>query len=716
MPYIYLEEFEKLPENLKKKVSLKEILELESSYKVDLKDLVMGVMVKEMKLEEIEEYLKRELKVSPEKISKIRDELIEKVFKSVLEYLKRPKEMTVEDLTEKIIKSQNLSFPDEAVKKRFLNIVVSRIKSVRDDIETKNILLKSEKLAGMGLDEEKANGVLEEIKKYLGVLISEEKEKESREVSTPPVPPAPPVPPKEPRKIIPSEESRGGVGARFIEPEEKEEEEENEIATSLPPVETGVAPRNDKISPPLKEEIKRLRDEEIKPREEGKEEIKRLRDEEIKPREEGKEEIKRLRDEEIKPKEEEEKKEVRVIHELPKMDFEKMAELIVKDKAPEENLQERLKNVIISYLKDVRDEIEARGILLRPKEFGGIGLDEETAQEIMTKAEERKKEVGARFIESKEKEEEKTAGVIEEEKIFPEVVSAAAFAPSLSALGPPAKGKEEIKRLRDEEIKPKEEEEEEKKEIATSLPPVETGVASRNDKISPPLKEEIKRLRDEEIKPREEGKEEIKRLRDEEIKPKEEEEKKEVRVIHELPKSPEIEDISRGKEKPVVPPPIPPKIEIPHISVPPPPSITKEVPSTPPPLKRVERPTEVEGVRPKVVDIKSIPHLVGPVEELKDLTVKDLRRISEDPQKGMEKIQEKINLLEEEEGFSKRITGINAWQKSEIYRLYVEMGQESMEKKLPLQKVIEERKAQSKPFLSEAEFNAVMDLNKKLRF
>ncbi|PIP17964.1 MAG: hypothetical protein COX43_01355, partial [Parcubacteria group bacterium CG23_combo_of_CG06-09_8_20_14_all_35_9] len=172
----------------------------------------------------------------------------------------------------------------------------------------------------------------------------------------------------------------------------------------------------------------------------------------------------------------------------------------------------------------------------------------------------------------------------------------------------------------------------------------------------------------------------------------------------------------RGKEKPVVPPPIPPKIEIPHISVPPPPSITKEVPSTPPPLKRVERPTEVEGVRPKVVDIKSIPHLVGPVEELKDLTVKDLRRISEDPQKGMEKIQEKINLLEEEEGFSKRITGINAWQKSEIYRLYVEMGQESMEKKLPLQKVIEERKAQSKPFLSEAEFNAVMDLNKKLRF
>jgi len=159
---------------------------------------------------------------------------------------------------------------------------------------------------------------------------------------------------------------------------------------------------------------------------------------------------------------------------------------------------------------------------------------------------------------------------------------------------------------------------------------------------------------------------------------------------------------------------------------PPPPALVKPGSSSSsfssPPLPQVKRPVE-ESARPQMVDVKFTPksfgsaqsRLVGPVEELARLNLIDFRRLSKDPKIACQKIIDKISLLEEE-AFGKKIEGIRAWQTSEVYKLYLEIGEESLKESKPIRLIIETRQNQNKPTLTEAEFMAVMELNKNLKF
>ena len=165
-----------------------------------------------------------------------------------------------------------------------------------------------------------------------------------------------------------------------------------------------------------------------------------------------------------------------------------------------------------------------------------------------------------------------------------------------------------------------------------------------------------------------------------------------------------------GKPTPVAPaapPPAPP----PTGEMPPPPAKPQVQPAQTPGPSAVSMPA---GSKPVVSDVKYSPKLTGPVEELRSITLKDFRHLSREPREATLKLKDKIDLLEEQ-SFEVKTQGIRAWQDSEVNKLYLDILRKSLEGK-PVNDVIAEREAKAEPTLSKAEFDSIMDLNRKLRF
>jgi|GEM_PF-1579555 hypothetical protein len=121
------------------------------------------------------------------------------------------------------------------------------------------------------------------------------------------------------------------------------------------------------------------------------------------------------------------------------------------------------------------------------------------------------------------------------------------------------------------------------------------------------------------------------------------------------------------------------------------------------------------GDKPIVTGIKKKERVVGPMDEFSEITLINFRRLSNDPTEAAQKIMDRIRSLEKE-SYIKRATAIQNWRKSEVYKLYLDLGRESMEKNLSIDKIIEQKILNKEKVLKMKEFSAVTDLNKKLRF
>lgn len=126
-------------------------------------------------------------------------------------------------------------------------------------------------------------------------------------------------------------------------------------------------------------------------------------------------------------------------------------------------------------------------------------------------------------------------------------------------------------------------------------------------------------------------------------------------------------------------------------------------------VQQVRRSAPVSS-RPQMQDVKYTPKVTGPVEELADLSLENFRKLGGSPVEIIKKIVEKIDILTEE-SYLKRDQGIKAWRRSEVAKLYLSVGQESMEKGISVEEAI---KTVGKG-LSLEEFDAIADLNEKLR-
>lgn len=109
------------------------------------------------------------------------------------------------------------------------------------------------------------------------------------------------------------------------------------------------------------------------------------------------------------------------------------------------------------------------------------------------------------------------------------------------------------------------------------------------------------------------------------------------------------------------------------------------------------------------------PTVMGPIDELKQLTVNEFRTLGTEARTASRAIIEKIHLLEQE-SIEKKSEAINAWKSSPLHQLYLDIGNQSLESTLPVEAVIKQREKQRQPTLTIEEFDAVADINRQLRF
>jgi len=121
------------------------------------------------------------------------------------------------------------------------------------------------------------------------------------------------------------------------------------------------------------------------------------------------------------------------------------------------------------------------------------------------------------------------------------------------------------------------------------------------------------------------------------------------------------------------------------------------------------------GSKVKMEDVKYVPKLMGPVDELREMDLVNFRRLSTDPRGAVNKINDKIQFLESE-SYSQRLAGIHAWRQSPVNKMYLQAGAESMDGEGHIKDVLRLKNKNNNNFLNEEEMEAIMELNKKLRF
>jgi len=119
--------------------------------------------------------------------------------------------------------------------------------------------------------------------------------------------------------------------------------------------------------------------------------------------------------------------------------------------------------------------------------------------------------------------------------------------------------------------------------------------------------------------------------------------------------------------------------------------------------------------KPRLEDVKIRRKLLGPIDELRYLTIDELRRWGGNPADRVAKIKQKIDALEDE-SFAKKVEGIKAWRSSPLYQLYLQIGRDSMEQGKPVKDIIAARQSQGQETLTWEEFTLISDLNQQLRF
>lgn len=122
-------------------------------------------------------------------------------------------------------------------------------------------------------------------------------------------------------------------------------------------------------------------------------------------------------------------------------------------------------------------------------------------------------------------------------------------------------------------------------------------------------------------------------------------------------------------------------------------------------VKNVNKPT-LDGV-------KLVKPIKSPIDELESMTLIEFRRLADDPIKAIKKIQEIIEVVGQE-GINQLHDAINAWHRSEVSKFYRLLGQIAMSEGKNIEIVIRDRLMSGKPTLSIKEFEAIMELNKNL--
>ncbi len=154
--------------------------------------------------------------------------------------------------------------------------------------------------------------------------------------------------------------------------------------------------------------------------------------------------------------------------------------------------------------------------------------------------------------------------------------------------------------------------------------------------------------------------------------------------------------------------------------IPPPPTAAVVTPAprpaTPPspaPAPLVTRERQPE--RPAMADIsRPAVQVMGPAGEMSSLTLVEFRRLGQGAADSARRLIEKFHHYQKE-SFALWAQAVNGWRQSEVHRIYLDMGRQSLEQGIPIAKVVQQRAAAGLPYLSEHEFSIVADFNRQLQ-
>ncbi len=354
----------------------------------------------------------------------------------------------------------------------------------------------------------------------------------------------------------------------------------------------------------------------------------------------------------------------------PKFDSQEALDKIIQDtnlNFSSEDMKTRFKNIIKTYLHGVRNWVDTKQTLIKSVEVGGLGIDDKQADDILKQASNFRREPDKPTLQS-EKKKDKTEEEVDQEEILDQEEK------KNYTMGNGGDVDYDFESL----LKGKSKEGVEEKAKQKQLEEKQKAAITKEEKTEEkPLKREKSTYVEKEKKEEEE------------------EEKEEFIDLTKLENLKDNQSVDIGKKMRSA-------------------SMTQREQESDINIIQARAAAKKDG-KVKMEDVKHVPKLTGPIDELREMSLLNFRRLSRNPRDAVLKIKKKISFLEEE-SYTKRFEGIKAWRQSPVNKLYLEIGQESIINKKPINVIIQNRKQARKPYLSELEFKAVMDLNKDLRF
>lgn len=163
----YLQQFNKLPKELREKVSSPAAMEilssLEGKYGVSLAMLLMQIMIKQILIKDLTSHFVSEFGLAPEKARALSSELQERLLFSVSTYLgiKPVSTLSPEDKElEVIMKENGIILPSQDLINRCRQILLTYRKGVRTKIDARSALERPIEIGGLSLDAMTADRLL----------------------------------------------------------------------------------------------------------------------------------------------------------------------------------------------------------------------------------------------------------------------------------------------------------------------------------------------------------------------------------------------------------------------------------------------------------------------------------------------------------------------------------------------------------------------------
>jgi hypothetical protein len=166
----------------------------------------------------------------------------------------------------------------------------------------------------------------------------------------------------------------------------------------------------------------------------------------------------------------------------------------------------------------------------------------------------------------------------------------------------------------------------------------------------------------------------------------------------------------QAQEKPTKP--ILSEAEGPALELEPPVPAVIEPPIADAPAVKDNRP-RMESGKIKMEDIQISPKIYTPVDELKYMTVKNFRNLSQDPVRAMEIVKKKIEVLGQED-YGKKVAGVQGWKVSPVNRMYIEAYQEAITAGKSVENILAKRRKDNPDYITADEFEAILAFNQAI--